>query len=66
METITRKQLTIADINWCFDFESKTETLRVLNIIGEALTEKGRRIKKELETWINKNSDKYLTLMGKS
>lgn len=52
------------DLDFCIEFESRIETLRVLNIIGESLTEKGREMKRQLTEWIEANSDKYLTITG--
>ena len=55
-----------ADLDWCFSFESKVETLRILNIIPESsLTDKGRKSKVDLQKWIDENTDKYLTLTGR-
>jgi hypothetical protein len=57
-----KKQLLGEDLDWCFSFENKLETLRILNIIGSALTDKGRQHKKQLEKWIETNCDRYLQL----
>ncbi len=58
------KQLLGEDLNWCFAFESKVETLRILNIVGSALTDKGRQHKRDLEAYVSANGDRYLRLTG--
>lgn len=59
-----KKQLFNKELEWCSQFESRVETLKVLNIIGDALTDKGRATKRDLEKWISENADKYLELTG--
>lgn len=57
--------ITGRDLEFCADFESRVETLRVFNIIGNSLTEEGREQKRLLNEWIQSNADKYLTITGK-
>jgi hypothetical protein len=52
------------NIDWLSNYESRVETLRILNIIGSSLTDSGRKAKRELENWITKNADKYLELLN--
>ncbi len=59
---VQKKKLWGKDLDWCFDFENKLETIKILNIVGAALTDKGRQHKKELEQYIQANSDKYFEL----
>lgn len=58
-------QLMGKDLEWCSLFEGRLETLRILNLIGEALTDKGRKNQRELQKWIEDNGQKYLELTGK-
>lgn len=53
------------DFEFVNKFESMIETLNVLNIIGNALTEKGRTERKNLEKWIEENAGRYLELTGR-
>jgi|JI6StandDraft_1071083.scaffolds.fasta_scaffold234311_2 hypothetical protein len=50
------------DLKFCFDFEGKLESIRIMNIVGNCLNEKSRRRKKELESYIKENGNKYSKL----
>lgn len=62
---MTKKQLNAAELSFCSKFESVVESVRIMNIIGDSLTAKGLAEKKRAEEWVNKYSDKYLTITGR-
>ncbi len=63
-KAINAKHLFGEDLKWCFAFESKLETIRILCIVGSALTEKGRKHKRNLEQYVITNGDNYLQLIN--
>ena len=46
--------------DWCFDFENKVETLRILNIADSNPSE----TKKKLQDYIKTNGEKYNQLVS--
>jgi len=50
------------NLQWCWDFENKVESLKILNIIGNSLTEKGRKAKAELQEYVSQHGERYLDL----
>lgn len=45
-------------------YESQANVLRMLNLLEEALTKKGKETKRKVEKFLAKNLDKYLTITG--